>query len=99
MPDREITFGGVEIPAHVASTPHIIRGVRKMQVTPIAGTNREVVEMEDAWENYDQPYSFYLGDGSEDSIQEKLCAVADIVSKKGYQILIDDYEPDIYRIV
>lgn len=98
MPERTITFGGDVIPAHIASAPHIIRPVRKMTVTQIAGTNREIVEMEDAWECYDQTYSMYVGDGTEDSIQEALANVAEKLFKTGWQTLIDGYEPDIFRL-
>lgn len=98
MLDRTITFGGDVIPAHVATTPHIIRPHRKITTTPIAGSNREVVEMEDAWEAYDQPYDFYIGNGSEDSIQEALNEVARIIYKTGWQVLVDEYEPDYFRL-
>ena len=96
--DRRITFGGEEIPAYIASSPHIIRATRKMSITPIPGTSREHIQMEDAWEPYDQPYSLFIGDGSEDSIQEAANAVALKLYKNGWQILEDDYEPDIYRL-
>ena len=101
MPDlikRRITFGGEEVPAYIAASPHIIRSARKMTVTPIAGTNREVVEMEDAWEPYDQPYSLFIGDGKVDCIQEAAQHVAEALYKDGWQELYDDYEPDIYRL-
>lgn len=96
--NRQITFGGVAIPAKIASSPHIIRPKRKMTVTQIAGSNREIVDMEDAWECYEQPYTLFVGDGSEDSIQTALDNVAKALFKKGWQILLDDFEPDIYRL-
>lgn len=98
MLDKHITFGGVQIPAYIASAPHYIRPARKMSVVQIAGTNREVVEMEDAWECYDQPYSLFVGDGTEDSVQEALDAVAVALYKDGWQTLLDDYEPAHYRL-
>ena len=97
MPERKITFGGDEIPAHIASTPQIIRAKRKMTTTPIPGTNREVVNMEDAWECYDQPYTLYVGDGSADSVQTAINNVAQKLYKKGWQTLVDDNEPDYFR--
>lgn len=98
MRERFITFGGDVVPAHIASAPHIIRPTRKFSAVQIAGTNREIVNMEDAWDCYDQPYTMYVGDGSEDSIQEALHNVARILCKSGWQVLIDDYEPDVYRL-
>lgn len=96
--NRRIYFGGDLVPALIASTPHIIRPVRKMTTTPIPGTSREVVEMEDAWEPYNQPYTLFVGDGSEDSVQEPLNDVARVLYKTGWQVLVDDYEPDIFRM-
>ena len=98
MLDRQITFGGDVIPAKVASLPHYIRPTRKMTVVQVAGTNREIVDMEDAWESYDQTYSFYVGDGTEDSIQEALDDVARVLFKTGWQRLDDEYDPEHYRL-
>lgn len=96
--NRKITFGGDEVPALIASAPHIIRPTRKGTVTPIPGSSRELVEMEDAWESYDQPYSMFVGDGTPDSIQEALNDVARVLYKTGLQVLLDDYEPDYFRL-
>lgn len=96
--DRKITFGGEIIPAVVYETPNIVRATRKMTVVAIPGSSRESIEMEDAYESYDQKYSFFVGDGTEDSIQAALDDVARIIYKTGYQVLLDDFEPDIYRL-
>lgn len=98
LDNRTITFGGEPIPAHVASAPNIIRPTRKMTVVQIPGTNREVVEMEDAWETYEQHYSLFVGDGSVDCTEAALRAVAEVLYKKGWQTLIDDYEDNYYRL-
>ena len=97
MSERVITFGGTVVPAHFASTPQIIRAPRKMKATPIEGSNIEVLDMQDAWECYDQPYNMWVGDGTEDSIQPLLDDVAAVLYQKGWQQLIDDYEPDIFN--
>lgn len=96
--NRKITFGGEDVPAYVASTPKIIRPTRKMNVTPIAGSNMELVEMEDAWNTYDQPYSLFIGDGSDDCVQPSIDEVARVLNKTGWQVLTDDNEPDYYRL-
>lgn len=96
--NRKITFGGELVPAYIGSSPNIIRPKRKMTITQIAGSNRDYIDMQDAWETYDQPYHLFLGDGTEDNIQEKFDAVARVLYKKGWQVLLDDYEPDIYRL-
>jgi len=96
--DRKITFGGELVPAFVGSTPNIIRATRKMTVTPIAGSNREYVEMEDAWNTYEQPYTMFVGNGSEDCVPALIDEVARVLNKTGWQVLLDDYEPDYYRL-
>ena len=96
--EKHITFGGVVIPARIATTPKIIKPVRKMTTVQIAGTNRELVEMEDAWETYDQTYSLFVGDGSEDCTEEALMNVAAVLYKDGWQTLADDYDEDHYRL-
>ena len=96
--NRTITFGGDLVPARIAEAPKIIRPSRKMTTTPIPGSNRQVIEMEDAWESYEQVYKLFVGDGSQDSIQQGLSNVARILYKTGWQVLIDDYEPDYYRL-
>jgi len=96
--DKRITFGGEEVPAFIAEVPKSIKPKRKTLVTQIAGSNREVVEMEDAWESYDQTYTLFVGDGSEDSVRGAIDEVARVLSKTGYQVLTDDYDPDHYRM-
>lgn len=98
MLDKFITFGGDRVPAYIASAPQVVRPARKMSVTPIAGTSREVVEMEDAWETYDQPYTLFVGDGTANSIQQALRDVARVLYKTGWQVLLDDYEPNYFRM-
>ena len=98
MLDKRITFGGETIPAWIASAPKIIKAARKMTSVPIAGTNREAIYVEDAWEPYDQPYTLFVGDGTENSIQEAIDETARILNKKGWQILRDDYDSDHFRI-
>ena len=96
--DRRLYFGGELVPALIASAPPVVKPTRKMTVTQIAGTNREVVEMEYAWETYDQEYDMFVGDGSLDCIQDAMNDVARVVYKQGWQTLADDYEPDYFRL-
>ena len=98
MLDKKITFGGDIIPAWIASAPKIVKPKRKMTVVQIPGSNREVVEMEDAWECYDQPYTLFVGEDSENTLQEILADVASKLYKTGWQTLTDDYEDDTYRM-
>ena len=95
---RQITFGGVVVPAYVASAPKIVKPARKMNVVKIAGTNREFVEMEYAWETYDQTYTLFVGDGTEDCTEEALINIAKVLYKDGWQTLVDDYDDEHYRL-
>lgn len=96
--NRRITFGGEVIPAYIGSAPTIIRATRKITTTPVPGSNREIITMEDAWEPYDQPYELFVGDGTPDNIQDKIKQVAERLYKTGWQVLLDDYEPGIFRL-
>lgn len=96
--NRRITFGGDVIPAYVASVPNIVKPTRKMTVVQIPGTNREVVEMEDAWESYDQVYRMFVGDGTYDQVHDLISDVAEKLYKTGWQELLDDYDPDYFRL-
>jgi phage-related protein len=98
MLDKRVTFGGDTIPAWIASPPKIIRAQRKMTTTAIPGSNREVVEMEEAYEPYDQPYTMFIGNGEENCIQEIMDDVAEKLNKPGWQILTDDYETKTFRL-
>ena len=98
MLDKYITFGGDVIPAWIASAPKLVRPKRKMKSVQIPGSNREVVEMEDAYEPYDQPYTLFIGDGTENSIQAILDDVAQKLYKTGWQVLTDDYDSETYRL-
>jgi len=98
MLDKTITFGGEQIPAYIASVPVMPRPSRKGTVTQIAGTNREVVEMEYAWDSYDQTYTMVVGDGSDDCVGEAIDAVARVLYKDGWQKLTDSYDSDHFRL-
>ena len=98
MLDKRITFGGEVVPAWIASEPKIIKPKRKMTVTAIAGSNREVVEMEDAWESYEQPYTMFIGDGTENFVQDAMDDVARVLYKTGWQTLMDGYDTTHFRL-
>lgn len=98
MLDKRVYFGGEDVPAFIASVPEMPRPRRKGQTYTIAGTNREIVEMEDAWESYDQKYTMFIGNGSEDCVRDAIDEVARVLHKDGWQILMDDYDPDHYRL-
>lgn len=96
--DRRLVFGGDIIPAYFASAPAIIKPKRKMQTTQIPGSNREVVDMEDAWEPYEQPYEMFVYGEDYDSINELMDEVLMLLNKSGWQTLVDEYDTDHFRL-
>lgn len=98
MLNKRITFGGEIIPAWIASPPKYIRPKRKMTAVQIPGSNREAIQMEDAFEPYDQPYVLFFGDGTENNIQETLDEICRNLYQKGWQVLMDDYDTDHFRL-
>lgn len=96
--NRRLLFGGVPVPAYIAAAPNIPKPIRKATVVQIPGTSREVVQMEDAWETYDQVYTLFVGDGSQDSIQQAIDDVSKVLYKSGWQTLEDDYDPSYFRL-
>lgn len=98
MLNKYITFGGEQIPAWIASPPKLIRPTRKMTAVQIPGTNREVIQMEEAFEPYDQPYTMFVGDGTENNLQGKIDAVCEKLYKQDWQTLMDDYDTETFRL-
>lgn len=71
---------------------------RRQEAQTIPGRNGDLLFVEDAYDNYIQPYEIYLS-------AEQLClpraarAVAQwICAPRGYQRLEDSYEPDVFRM-
>ena len=95
---RKLKFAGVQVPASIAKAPNRPKPVRKSTVVQIPGTSREVVQMEDAWETFDQPYELFVGDGTADSVETALSNVAKVLYKTGWQTLEDDYDPNYFRL-
>lgn len=98
MLNKQITFGGTTVPAYLASAPSRPKPTRKMTVTPIAGTNREVVEMEDAWESVDQPYTLVVGNGTVGCVESEAIAIARALYQTGIKTLTDGYDTTHFRL-
>lgn len=99
---HNITWNGVNsetIGLHIERAARIIRPRRKAEVVSIAGRNGDLVMMQDAWDNYEQPYDIWFGNGTNLSAETGADAVsAWLHSASGYARLEDTYEPDIYRM-
>lgn len=98
---HSITWNGVAsdtIGIRIERAPTIIRPRRKADVISIAGRNGDLVMMQDAWNNYVQPYDIFFGTGEYLSTETAADAVsAWLHSANGYAYLEDTYEPDIIR--
>lgn len=99
---HNITWNGVNsetIGLHIERAARIIRPRRKAEVVSIAGRNGDLVMMQDAWDNYEQPYDIWFGNGTNLSAETGADAVSSwLHSASGYARLEDTYEPDIYRM-
>lgn len=99
---HKITFNGTAsdtLGVRIERSPRIIRPRRKSDVVTIPGRNGDIVFMQDAWNNYTQPYEIFFGTGADLSAETAADAVsAWLHSASDYARLEDTFEPDIYRL-
>lgn len=98
---HNITWNGVNsetLGIRIERAARIIRPRRKSDVVSVPGRNGDIVFMQDAWDNYIQPYEIFFGTGANLSAEEAADAVSQwLHSASGYAQLEDTYEPDIIR--
>lgn len=83
----------------VAEAPAYERPKRKETIYTVPGRNRVIVFQDDAWEDVPREYKVWLAEGDGSSLTQKVDAFeAWLNSKKGYQRLEDNFEPDVYRL-
>lgn len=83
----------------VAEAPAYERPKRKETIYTVPGRNGVIVFQDDAWEDVTREYSVWLAEGDGTSLAQKVDAFeAWLNSKKGYQRLEDNFEPDVYRL-
>lgn len=100
---HKITWNGIDsdsLGIRIERAPKIIRPRRKATVVSIPGRNGDIIFMEDAWENYVQPYEIFFGTGIDLSAEAAANEVSNWLNATGtgYGRLEDTYEPDIYRL-
>lgn len=82
----------------VEKPPVIRRPARKFTKYTVPGRNGDIVEQQDAWDNYTQTYTIWAGGNDYGSAPITYSAISSwLLSPKGYQRLEDNFEPDIYR--
>lgn len=83
--------------AYVEKYPRISVPARKMHTLSVAGRNGDLHIVEDAWDNYTQPYEIYFH-GKLPSPEQAHAIAAWLFASAGYQRLEDVYDPDYYRM-
>jgi len=82
----------------VENPPAIKRPARKFTKYSVPGRNGDIVEQQDAWDNYTQTYTIWAGGNDYGSAPITYSAISSwLLSPKGYQRLEDNFEPDIFR--
>jgi len=99
-----IVYGGVDSSNYgivVGESPAFERPNRKQTIVQVPGRNGSVLFQENAWEDVTRTYSVWL---DEDIANNKTLAdkvneyQAALNSLTGYQMLTDNFEPDVYRL-
>lgn len=87
---------GIEIEKY----PNYRKPQRKMDRYPVPGRNGDIIMVQDAWENVQQTYDIFFGDGITDhSVPDCLSRIADwLFIPNGYCELWDSFDPDHYRL-
>ena len=80
--------------------PNYRKPQRKMDKYPVPGRNGDIIMVQDAWENVQQTYDIFFGDGITDhSVPDCLSRIADwLFIPNGYCELWDSFDPDHYRL-
>ena len=92
--ERSDTYGMV-----VSEAPSFERPARKQTIFNIPGRNGAVLFQEDAWEDVTRVYKVFLAATSVKTLAELVdAAEAWLNSKKGWQELTDNFEPDVFRL-
>lgn len=96
------TFGGVSsdsLGLHIEYCPEQNRPARKMERYSVPGRNGDIIVAQDAWENIEQSYDIWGGNGTINDATAVGYSLADwLFSKNGYQRLEDTYDTQHYRL-
>lgn len=100
MPDI-LQFAGHDLTQHVfvEKAPKIVHAQRDERVYIIPGRNGSYKEQLDTYRNYIQEYDVIGGGSILNAAQEAYQALMiDLTRDNGYQILWDNFEPNVYRL-
>ena len=99
-----IVYGGVDSSNYgivVGESPAFERPNRKQTIIQVPGRNGSVLFQENAWEDVTRTYSVWLDEdiANNKSLADKVNEYqAALNSLTGYQMLTDNFEPDVYRL-
>ena len=99
-----IVYGGVDSSNYgivVGESPAFERPNRKQTIVQVPGRNGSVLFQENAWEDVTRTYSVWLDEdiANNKSLADKVNEYqAALNSLTGYQMLTDNFEPDVYRL-
>lgn len=99
-----IVYGGVDSSNYgivVGESPAFERPNRKQTIVQVPGRNGSVLFQENAWEDVTRTYSVWLDEdiANNKSLADKVNEYqAALNSLNGYQMLTDNFEPDVYRL-
>ena len=103
MPNGFITFNGTTSTAAgvkaVEAYPPLDRPRRKFTKIEVPGKTGDIIMLEDAWEDYEQEYEIYAGEGTTNSAPAKFVDIMSwLHSANGYARLTDSYNPNYFRM-
>lgn len=99
-----IVYGGVDSSNYgivVGESPAFERPNRKQTIIQVPGRNGSVLFQENAWEDVTRTYNVWLDEdiANNKSLADKVNEYqAALNSLTGYQMLTDNFEPDVYRL-
>lgn len=83
----------------IAEAPTFERSTRKQEVFNIPGRNGSVIIQQDAWNDVTRSYKVWLTKtGEEDLVTSVDALLGWLNSKRGYQRLEDNFEPNVFRL-
>lgn len=71
---------------------------RKLDIVSIPGRNGDLVSSQHAWNNFEQDYEIFAGEDDGDAHPMFMDIMSWLASAEGYAPLVDDFEPQYYRM-
>lgn len=97
-----ISWNGIrsdQFGVRIEKYPSRTKPARKVSVYSVPGRSGDIIMPQDAWENVEQKYDLFIGDGEQHSATELFDQVASwLCGPSGYCELWDDFDPDHYRL-